>query len=455
MGKGAIENIFKYIYKIEIKNGIIPQNQHQHQHQHQHQMNHSILSKELTDKIPKIVKKNNGIYFTPISCVNHTLKLLEPHLRLLILNSKGNNVNVLEPSCGSGEYITALNRAYPEFHITGIEWNETIYEHILQLGNENIAIQHANFLQFQPKTKYELIIGNPPYYVMKKEEVDKKYYSYFEGRPNIFILFIIKTLEMLSDHGILSFILPKNFLNCLYYDKTRQYINQHFEILHIMDCKDDKYIETQQDTILLILQKIQLQPKTQPKTQQRNERFILQIHNYTIFVEEGKKGGVMDLYTNSKSLWDLGFKVSVGTVVWNQCKNILTHDQTKTRLIYSSDIVENQLVMKKYNNEEKKNFINKPGITRPMIVINRGYGVGEYQFHYCLIDEQKEYLIENHLICIESRADLPRDVLVAEYKKIIESLHDSRTTEFINFYFGNNAINTTELNYILPIYQDI
>jgi adenine-specific DNA-methyltransferase len=424
-------------------------------------MNHSVLSKELTDKIPKIVKKNNGIYFTPISCVNHTLKLLEPHLHSLLSTSKGNVVNVLEPSCGSGEYITALNRAYPAFHITGIEWNETIYEHILQLGNEHIAIQHADFLQFQPKTKYELILGNPPYYVMKKEEVDKKYYSYFEGRPNIFILFIIKSLEMLSDNGILSFILPKNFLNCLYYDKTRQYINQYFEILHIVDCKDDKYIETQQDTILLIIQKPLPKPQpTKPQrklqpTPQSNERFILQIHNYTVFTEEGKKGVLMNLYRNSKSLWDLGFKVSVGTVVWNQCKNILTHDQTKTRLIYSSDIVDNQLIMKKYNNEEKKNFINKAGITRPMIVINRGYGVGEYQFHYCLIDEQKEYLIENHLICIESRTDLSRDVLVAEYKKIIESLHDPRTTEFINLYFGNNAINTTELNYILPVYQDI
>lgn len=446
VGKGVIENISKYIYKIEIKNVINPQNQRQ--------MNHSVLSKDLTDKIPKMVKKNNGIYFTPISCVNNTLKHLEPHLQLLILNSKGNNVNVLEPSCGSGEYITALNRAYPEFHITGIEWNETIYEHILQLGNAKIAIQHADFLQFQPKTKYELIIGNPPYYVMKKEEVDKKYYSYFEGRPNIFILFIIKSLEMLSDNGILSFILPKNFLNCLYYDKTRQYINQYFEILHIVDCKDDKYIETQQDTILLILQK-KLQSKPQQPKTQSNERFILQIENYTIFVEEGKKGGLMNLRTNSKSLWDLGFKVSVGTVVWNQCKNILTHDQTKTRLIYSSDIVNNQLIMKQYNNEEKKNFINKAGITRPMIVINRGYGVGEYQFNYCLIDEQKEYLIENHLICIESRTDLPRDVLVAEYKKITKSLHEPRTTEFINLYFGNNAINTTELNYILPIYQDI
>ena len=162
----------------------------------------------------------------------------------------------------------------------------------------------------------------------------------------------------------------------------------------------------------------------------------------------------MKLYENSKSLWDLDFKVSVGTVVWNQCKNILTDDKTKTRLIYSSDINNNTLIMKKYNNEDKKNYINKPGITRPMIVINRGYGVGEYNFNYCLIDETN-YLIENHLICIECKNDLPHDQLIDLYKKLMLSLQDQRTLTFIDIYFGNNAINTTELNHILPIYQDI
>jgi hypothetical protein len=169
--------------------------------------------------------------------------------------------------------------------------------------------------------------------------------------------------------------------------------------------------------------------------------------------EENKKQ-IMKLYEKSKSLFDLGFKVGVGTVVWNQCKNILTHDNTKTRLIYSSDINNNTLIIKKYNNEEKKNYIDKPGITRPMIVINRGYGVGEYNFNYCLIDETN-YLIENHLICIECKNDLPHDQLIDAYKKLMLSLRDERTLTFIDIYFGNNAINTTELNHILPIYQDI
>ena len=39
------------------------------------------------------------------------------------------------------------------------------------------------------------------------------------------------------------------------------------------------------------------------------------------------------------------------------------------------------------------------------------------------------------------------------YKKITKSFLNEKTNEFINIYFGNNAINTNELQYILPIFS--
>ena len=201
--------------------------------------------------------------------MNNNIKLLEPHFKKII--------NVLEPSCGSCEYITALHKLFPDLIITGIEYNKTIYQSILQLNNDKIDIKNIDYLKYETDVKYDLIIGNPPYFVMKKDNVDKSYHTYFEGRPNIFILFIIKSIKMLNDNGILSFILPKNFLNCLYYDKTRKYIGKHFQILNIIECNNDKYIETQQDTIILIIQKTRTC---------NNSGFILEIKNYTIFANQ-------------------------------------------------------------------------------------------------------------------------------------------------------------------------
>jgi type I restriction-modification system DNA methylase subunit len=386
----------------------------------------SELSISLTKKINKNDKKNNGIYFTPPETIQENIKYLKPYM---------NDIqNVLEPSCGSCEYILALKEKY-ELDITGIEFNDTIYHSIKHLHNNII---HNDFIQYNFDKTFDLIIGNPPYFVMKKKDVNKEYHNYFDGRPNIFILFIIKSLKLLSKNGILSFVLPRNFLNCLYYDKTRKYIVEHYHILNIIEC-NDKYIDTQQDTIILIIQNKKLS----------SNNFYMKISNYTLFGTKQNIIKLQALYKESTTLDALDFDVNVGQIVWNQCKNELTHDQSKTRLIYSSDIVNNKLSKKQYSNKDKKNYIEREGFTEPLLVINRGYGMGKYTFDYCII-QNITYLIENHLICIKPRNK--KENIVEMYQKIIHSFQNNKTQEFIELYFGNNAINTSELCKILPIY---
>ena len=401
---------------------------------------YSDLSYRLTKELHKDIKKNQGIFFTPPRTIINNINEISSYM---------NNIHtILEPSCGSCEFITYLHKNYPNTSITGIEYNEEIYDKIKIYNNDKINIIKRNFLTFETNEKYDLIIGNPPYFVIHKSTIDKEYYEYFDGRPNIFILFIIKSLKMLNNNGIFNFVLPKSFLNCLYYDKTRQYIFDNFYIINILECYD-KYIDTSQETITLIVQKRDDELDT---IHNNNLKFTINKYKFCIFGTQENILKLHLLYENSKSLHSLNFKVNVGNIVWNQNKAILTDDNTKTRLIYSSDIKNNQLIFKKYSNSVKKNYIDKEGNTCPTLTINRGYGVGNYNFEYCLIDGEFEYLIENHLICINYSTDIDKNELITLYRNIITSLNDERTKEFIKIYFGNSAINTTELNYILPIY---
>ena len=440
-------------------------------------MNYSNLSTTLTNTLENDIKKKNGIYFTPPSCIHRNIEILKPYMDTI--------TNVLEPSCGSCEYIVSLHKHFNHLNITGIEFNPTIYTSITKFNSNNTTILQSDFMVYETTDRYGLIIGNPPYYVMEKKDVNKDYTKFFDGRPNIFILFIIKSLRLLKDNGILSFILPKSFLNCSYYDKTRKYILKHFQILHIEDCIDDKYLNTSQPTIMFILQK-----KNSINNSIDNNKFNINIHTYSILNDEKNITILKKYKTDSKTLCELGFKVNVGKVVWNQAaarlgkkdkdllemdptdptledkdrklivkakkkskkKSILTDDETKTRLIYSTDIVNNTLGKKTYTSEDKKNYINKPGKKEIMLVMNRGYGVSTYKFNYCLINLDHEYLIENHLICIRDDKSRSKDELLNLYKKIIKSLEDSRTKDFINIYCSNNALNTTELNNIVPIF---
>ena len=215
--------------------------------------------------------------------------------------------------------------------------------------------------------------------------------------------------------------------------------------LTIIDCSEDKYIETGQDTIILVLQN--------KKNKVLSNKFTIKLDNYKLFNTEENVNIIKSLYQDSITLDKMGFNVNVGKVVWNQCKNILTDDNTKTLLVYSGDIKNNQLNIQKYKDSAKKNYIHKDGINGPILVVNRGYGKGSYSFSYCLISIEGDYLIENHLICIVPKNDIPREELVNRYNKIINSFSDERTTTFVKMYFGNNAINTTELQFVLPIYN--
>ena len=437
----------------------------------------SDLSYKITKIISKKEKQDDGIYFTPPKTVIRCIELL----------AAATFNNILEPSCGSCEFIEKLKVCYPEATITGVEYNKTVYENIRKAygeygiyhdNNAKIKIIEGDFLQtgfadaqtgfadaqtgFADAPKFDLIIGNPPYYVMKKADVKSDYYDYFDGRPNIFLLFIIKSLTLLTDDGILCFVLPKSFLNCLYYNKTRKYIYDNYSILSIEEC-DDNYIDTEQPTIIFMIQK--KDAVTSSDAADANDKYIIRhlANEYTIFSTSEVIKRLDELYVGATTLNALQFKVSVGNIVWNQHKADLTGDPEKTRLIYSQDIKNNILSIKDYTNAAKKNHINKKGCDEPLLVVNRGYGVGNYNFEYALINcgfheghliYIKEYLIENHLICIRYAAggDVDAYALGEKYINIYKSFGDKRTLEFIKLYFGNNAINTTELLNILPIY---
>ncbi len=402
---------------------------------------YSQISKDLTNTLSKPTKREHGIYFTPPSTVHAILDTIDPHV--------SGNIRILEPSCGSGEFVRAMCDRYksPGIRIDAIENNSTIFETVAPgFGdNERVSMFNEDYLSYHPESEYDLIIGNPPFFVMKKTDVDAAYYSYFDGRPNIFLLFIIKSLGHLRENGILCFVLPKSFLNCLYYDKTRTLINTECVILNISKCADE-YIETKQETVVVVLQ------KKLPPTPKINSAYVMTVCDHTIFGTCETIEELRGLYENSTTLSEMGFDVNVGTVVWNQCKSILTDDANKTRLIYSSDIEGNTLGRKEYVNPQKKNFIDKSGHTGPLLVVNRGYGTGNYAFQYCLINSSQEYLVENHLICIRCASSVTKKKLLEMYRKIITSLQNNKTTRFIQLYFGNNAINTTELKHMLPIF---
>ena len=179
-------------------------------------------------------RKNLGQYFTPKS------------IRELLLSKlpKKDNANILDPACGSGEFLLSCEKYFKNPKLDGFEIDKNLVSIASKLvKNSNIKnIDTLNIDINDNKNKYDYVIGNPPYFEIKlNEELKAKHSDIIKGRVNIFSLFIKIGLEVLKDGGYLAYVVPPSMNNGAYFSKLREYIikNSSLEYLHIIDGADN------------------------------------------------------------------------------------------------------------------------------------------------------------------------------------------------------------------------
>jgi adenine-specific DNA-methyltransferase len=388
-------------------------------------------SVQFHSSITKEKRSEQGIYFTP--------KKVRDRVFVILSELGVNPKTILEPSFGSGEFLLDSKRHYPQATILGIEKNEALFNSVKCPGS---TLTCGDFLDW--KGSAELIIGNPPYFVIKKEcmtakdkkEFDETYSEALTGRANMYILFLYKCLkEHLEENGFLAFILPTSLYNCSYYQPMRNYIQKYTTIRHLETLVKPGFHDTNQETTLLILEKKKV-----------NDDYIFKSKYNTIYISPYYK----ELYTytkDMKTLQELGLAVKTGNIVWNQIKNDL-HDSEGTLLIYSSNIQNSQLTLHNLCGNEKKQYVKKstkPKLNGPVILVERGYG-NIFHFNYLLVT-LKDFYAENHLNVIYPKSPDSEKNL----EKVLQSFQDERCLKFVECFLGNGSFSATELETILPI----
>lgn len=390
------------------------------------------ISKELNDIFNKKEKKENGIYFTPCEYRKIVFDYLYKYI------SFEESLNILEPSFGSGEFIIDCVEKYKNSKITGVEINKNIFDKVKFIKNQNIYLHNENFINYDTDIKFDLIIGNPPYIVIKKNNIPKEYNSIIYGRPNLFCLFIYKSINLLKDNGILAFILPNSILNTSYYEKIRKYIYDTCIILELIEFNNKKFVETTQDTVCIILKKSSI----------RSNKYIINYKSKIFFNINYKF--IQNKLNNGKNLKELNYGVKTGSIIWNEEKKNLTDDNVKgTLLIYSSNIKN-----KKFNNDikfskNKKQYIisSKPKEIGPVILINRGYGNSLYNFNILFIDKTESFYVENHINIIYPITEKAKNDIFKLYNYLISE----ENKKYISLFTNNGALSKTEIESFLPI----
>jgi adenine-specific DNA-methyltransferase len=283
-------------------------------------------------------RKKKGQFFTPHTIIERMFKVLS---KKIDMNTVG--LKVLEPSCGTGEFIPFIlgNTRNPE--ITAMDIDSIVLDSFNKNGYSVTPIC-ADFLSsLENGDKFDLIVGNPPYF--ETLDYDKNKFSGITcGRVNIYSLFIKKSIDLLNKGGYLAFVLPVSMNTGKYFSKLREYILETCSIVHIEIFKPDLFEDAQQEVQILILRK--------KKTKHKSSKYVFSHNGIVVFSKDYLK--YRKFYVNTVSIEDLGFKVYTGNVVWNKHKEDLHSFMDSNKyvpLVWSENIKDDGCVLldKKYS----------------------------------------------------------------------------------------------------------
>lgn len=148
---------------------------------------------------------------------------------------KKKEIRILEPSVGSGNFLHFLIEKYKDKEsviIDAIDIDKNVISLLKLIVNKlelpnNITLNLINddFLLWESKNSYDLIIGNPPFKkITNNRTLLKKYKEDAEnkGTNNLFSFFIEKSLKLGSN---VALIVPKSLINAPEFNGTRKILS--------------------------------------------------------------------------------------------------------------------------------------------------------------------------------------------------------------------------------------
>lgn len=207
-------------------------------------------------------KKKLGQVYTPLNIIHKMLS------QLFEIKKLDKETKILDPSCGGGYFLIeafiAIKNALRETEVD----DKYIIENMLYgididvfsifmtkagilfasscIDDVNFNIFNQDYLTDSLKLdKLDIIIGNPPYVGHKnssgeyKKALYERYSDVFYDKADISYCFFKKSQELLKTDGVISFITSRYFMEALYADRMRAYLQSSFNIISLIDFSGD------------------------------------------------------------------------------------------------------------------------------------------------------------------------------------------------------------------------
>lgn len=193
-------------------------------------------SKMYEESIDQKTKKENGIYYTEIELAIEIIK----HINI------DKKATICDPCCGTGSFLFALKKLGYE-NIYGADIDSNAITYASNWGSKNTFVLDTIFSngdeilrQMNQLELFDFIIGNPPYFPLRASSNNQINDFLFRRElknsgNNLFIGALLKAFDIVKPNGVVSYIIPKNFLHVSSYKTLRKKILNEKDIISIVD----------------------------------------------------------------------------------------------------------------------------------------------------------------------------------------------------------------------------
>ena len=180
---------------------------------------------------------------------------------------------VLEPSCGDGVFLDALQNLdllnkVDKLTAVEIEPDEAEKVRDRYSNYEHIEVCTEDFFDFYNrvlgKEQYDLILGNPPYiryqYLKESQREMQSQILTSHGMKankliNAWVAFIVACVQLLSDKGKIAFVIPAEILQVAYAEDLRLYLANNLAKITLITFEQLVFPDIEQEVVVFIGEK--------------------------------------------------------------------------------------------------------------------------------------------------------------------------------------------------------
>ena len=186
------------------------------------------------------------------------------------------------------------------------------------------------------------------------------------------------------------------------------------------------------------------------KKQKNRNKYVFTKNNLTIFSPNPKK--LQLAFQDKSTLFESGFSVKTGSIVWNKEKDKLTNSAQKGKLlIWSHNIGQGKLTL--HNNKKPQYIVTEKSEIGPVILVNRITGTSsQTKIKAAVVEKSTQFLAENHVNIIFPPKQINGNKVTQKLlKSIAKQISSNETADLIRLISGNTQLSKTELWKLIPL----